>query len=189
VKGGRVSPHRIASYRIVSRRIASQRSAAHHNIPSTYQATACTPPHPTARPVSYSTMSLAPRSQTPCRLAGRIDGTAQNRGLDSFLPTRQIPCKSRATSRYPFFFFFSTTKPSAGKHSVGTERLHRSLRTSHHLISPQPITQSINQSINKLHIQCIHCHIPSTHPSSAVHIVRTLRLCDVMRCKLQFSMV
>jgi hypothetical protein len=183
VKGGRVSPHRIASYRIVSRRSAAQRITTYH-------------PPAKRQHAHHPTLPRAPYPTPPCRWpldprrrADSPDGrTAPPKTEASTLSYPRGKSRARAAPPHDTPSSSSLQRNPA-RESTAWAQNDSTAHCAHHITSPQPITQSINQSINKLHIQCIHCHIPSTHPSSAVHIVRTLRLCDVMRCKLQFSMV
>jgi hypothetical protein len=124
------------------------------------------------RPASHPTTPLAPRSQTPFRRDGRPDSSAQNRKLDSFLPTTRVDvlCKEprHATSRYPpSLLLYDGTQREEVQH--GHRRALPLACDSRHITSiNQSLNQSLSHSTNELYIQCIHCRIPSTHASSAV---------------------
>jgi hypothetical protein len=130
------------------------------------------PPH-RARP-HHTTLPRPPPRHWPLDPGRRLDATdGQTAARKPGTPTLPPHAESRhvvqrATPRHltiPLLFsslLFSRTEPSAGKYSVGTEGPYRLPLRSHH------INQPTNHSTNELYIQCIHCHIPSTHPSSAV---------------------
>jgi hypothetical protein len=166
---GFTSSRRIASYRI-----AVQRITTYH---PPYPATARTPHHTTLPRAPYPTpprrWPLDPRRRADAT-DGQTGGSAQNRNLDSFVPTTSRHVVQRATPRHLTIPPFSSSL---------RRNLARGITAwAHRTTSPAYYTYRItstNHSTNELYIQCIHCHIPSTHPSSAVHIVRTLRLCDV----------
>jgi hypothetical protein len=108
-----------------------------------YPATACTPHHTTLPRAPYPTpprrWPLDPRRRADAT-DGQTDGSAQNRNLDSFVPTTSRHVVQRATPRHltipPFF-------------SSLRRNLARGTTAWAHRTSPAYYIHHINQSLNQ----------------------------------------